>query len=156
MKSLQEQFCDSRGKPIEISGSRVIQVDRVPLGRGFLKIHFLSSVGDLRQGITLKAKGGFIELSYGEKAERVNIWHESNLPDQIEHRISCPSGELLIWNIYHIGGQVPRDRADYWTNNAGMVVQSTEARKRIYHCSNGLGEFSPDDLVLSIEWSEQS
>lgn len=148
--SLQEQFVQSRGEPVIVGDTSVLQMDRIPIIRGRVKINFESASEECVSGVSLKSLKGSILLSNGEKVNRVNVWFEKGLPNEIIHQVECPDGELRIWNIYrikHIDGSVTEDS---WTNNAGMVLDCISGNTRKYRCSHGIGEFSNSDLIFEI------
>jgi hypothetical protein len=45
---------------------------------------------------------------------------------------------------------------DKWTGNAGLVVLRSVAGYRSYGCSDGIGEFDPEDLKFELTWEEQN
>jgi len=148
---LQTQFIRSNGQPLNIDGYTVIQMDRIPIKQGAITIRFISSEATKLQGVALKSPKGFIKLSDGSHARRVNVWYERDLPSSVRHEITCPDGELRVWNIYKVTTDEDRTRSEAWTNNAGMVVEDVSAAKRRYRCSDGLGDFSLADLTFEIE-----
>jgi hypothetical protein len=152
--SLQYRFIESKGKPIDVEGQTVIQMDRVPIRAANVRIQFLKRTGKVPNGITIKSQKGHILLSDGEKVKGVNIWDQKDLPREVEHAVLCPDGQLLVWNIYHAIANEPLTRGEAWTGNAGMIIEKVSANKRRYRCSDGIGDFDPTDLVFELEWQE--
>src|SRR6266404_1042825 len=99
--TLQELFIQSKGQPVTVDGRIVSQLCRIPLGRGIIRFHLISPP-DSNQGICAKAQGAGIALSDGSSTEELHVWHEPGLPDTVSHRVICPGGELLVWNIYRL------------------------------------------------------
>jgi len=150
--SLQQLFTESNGKPVVVGNAIVKQSDTVPMMKGKVTIRFVG--GDLSdQGLRLKAKRGWIELSDGSRAEVVDTWRDPDRPDEISYEVSCPSGCLMLWNIYrliHASGVITEDM---WTGNAGMVMTSGGPNRRTYACSpGGKSEFNPNGLIVELEW----
>jgi hypothetical protein len=150
MVALQTQFLASKSQPLRIGDHDVVQMDRIPIKEGVISVHFISKQGDILQGVALRVRTGGIVLSDGSTAMRVNIWDESGLPRLVQHKVQCPDGELRVWNIYKATADRDLTRADAWTNNAGMIVEEISNEMRRYHCSDGLGDFDPTDLVFEV------
>jgi hypothetical protein len=130
----------------------IVQMDRIAIRRGIITVTFLERKPSVPQGVALKSAKGFIKLSNGRKEKLVYVWDEEHLPKTVDHEVSCPDGELRIWNIYKANSEKDVRKADAWTNNAGMIVEDITSQKRRYRCSNGIGEFDPTDLILEIAW----
>lgn len=147
--TLQEQFLQNHGAPLLIEGRVVLQIDRIPIKRGKLRIEFRGNYSG--SGIALKSKNGGLELSDGEWVPLLHIWDEPGLPRVAEHRVDCQDGELRIWNVYkntHPGGRIT---TDCWTGNAGMIIEDVGRNVRRYKCSNGTGVFNPQ-FEFEITW----
>jgi len=129
-------------------------MDRININQGIVNVRFLSRGGDHLQGVTLKSPKGYVRLSDGTGVGRVNIWDEPELPRFVKHQVFCPDGELRLWNIYKATSDPDHGQADAWTNNAGMLVDQLGKYARRYRCSDGIGEFNPEDIVFEIEWQE--
>jgi hypothetical protein len=153
-EALKDRFLKSKGSPIEIDGKKVVTLDRVKISRGHVVVTFTGTPGKIPNGIIIKSAKGHVLLSDKKKAKSVYIWDDIRLPRRVEHEVYCPNGELLIWNIYRVNPKDDITRADYWTNNAGMFVEQVAKTKRRYHCSDGIGDFDPTDLVFELEWIE--
>jgi hypothetical protein len=151
--TLQELFIRSKGQPLTVGNSIVSQLCEIPLRRGVVRFQFISPP-DSNQGVCAKAKGGEIVLSDGSSTEVLYIWHEPGLPNTVSHRVWCPAGQLLVWNIYrvhhHRTGEVTED---YWTGNAGMVLAEDRPGHRRYCCSDWRTPFVPNALVFDVDWT---
>ena len=144
----------SKGAPVRRHGHWVVQADKIPIRSGIVRVRFLSRPTGV-DGVCLKplGKGGSMELSDGRRIPVVGIWHEEGLPETAEHRVSCPSGTLRVWNRYMVRYTDGALREEEWTGNAGMVVLESRSSKRRYGCSNNRGSFSPTDLEFEVEWA---
>jgi hypothetical protein len=135
VKTLQEWFVETRGAPLNLNGMEVVQMDRLPVRRGTVRVTADTARAD--QGIALKAQSGAIHLSDGKQVPLVHIWFDPGLPLEAVHEVECNDGELRVWNVYrtvHPDGTVT---VDAWTGNAGMVVSEKLPRRRRYLCSPG-------------------
>jgi hypothetical protein len=155
MVPLQTKFLISKGQPINVDGNVAVQMDRIPIKCGTVTVSFLSAKSPAAQGVAFKSAKGGIKLSDGKKVKLVYVWDEKKLPKVVRHEVVCPDGVLRLWNIYKIGDERDLTRADAWTNNAGMVIDELGLNKRRYRCSDGLGEFDPDDLIFEVEWEQK-
>jgi hypothetical protein len=152
--TLQYLFVESRGRPVVVGKFLVSQACRIPIRRGLVKFHFVSSP-DSAQGLCVKAKGGTITMSDGSSTESLHNWHEPGLADRVEHRVSCPKNELLVWNIYRVRHPTGETTEDYWTGDAGMVLLEERAGYRRYGCSDWRSPFDPSALVFEVEWFDE-
>jgi hypothetical protein len=153
-ESLQYAFFRSHGQPVLVGQWIVRQADRIPIDTGRVTVRFVKGKRP-DHGIRLKANGGWIELSDHRRVATVDIWREPCLPDVIEHRVCCPTGELGVWNIYRVRHPNGTVTEDMWTGNAGMVLLEEEPTKRTYGCSSGIEAFDPSELVVQIEWQPE-
>lgn len=140
------------GQPVALAGLVVKQGDDIPLAAGQIIIR-LGGIDNQGHGVRLKARGGWIELSDGRRAEVVDTWRAPGLPDVITYTVSCPSGGLLLWNIYQVTHPNGEITEDMWTGNAGMTLLSARPNGRTYGCSpGGGGDFEPRRLIVEVEW----
>jgi hypothetical protein len=151
MKELQTQFIDSKGEPVIIGNDKVTQIDVIPLKKGVLSVKFETKPLSNPVGIALKSNKGFIKLSDGRKEKLVYVWNISELPNEVKHEVFSPDNQIKIWNIYQITAGNPL-RAEYWTNNAGMVVEVINDHERVYNCSDGIGAFDKTELKVRLNW----
>ncbi|MCC6699388.1 MAG: hypothetical protein IT365_27430 [Candidatus Hydrogenedentes bacterium] len=154
-KSLQYRFLESHGNPLQIGNMKVIQCDRLAISKGIVKLRFLSEATG-KQGVALKAKKGGIRMSDGKRVQRLNIWHETNLPPNVEYEVECPTGELTLWNIYRMQHPDGSMTEDEWTGNAGMIIVEQKNGYRRYGCSDSFDTFSPANLEFEVEWDNFS
>jgi hypothetical protein len=150
-ESLQYAFVESRGKPVRVGKQIVTQADRVPIKKGRVRLVFLSAKGQ-EQGVYLKAKDGWVEMSDGGRTETLVVWKHPPLPDVVEHNVYCPSEGLTVWNAYRVVHPDGTVTEDMWTGNAGMVILEDAPQSRVYGCSTGEGDFDATQLVFRLEW----
>lgn len=148
--NLQELFARAPGKPVSIGGQTVVQLDRIPIQRGIVEVEFTSFIAG--QGIQLAATKGKIWLSDGRTVRRVNILAHPSLPNTASHKVSCPEGELCVYNVYELRYTSGQPFYSMWSGNAGMIVEEVSPFVRAYRCSQGPGEFSPSDLHFALRW----
>jgi hypothetical protein len=155
MTSLGQMFNDARGKPVPYQGHTLIRMDRLPIHHGRVDITFEPpQAGPVHQGIALKSPEGHLLLGDGSTARLLFVWNLPQLPVQVSYPVSCPAGELRVWNIYKDRAFENDLRADYWTGSASMKVTPMEGDQRLYQCGDGYGDFSLTDLVFTIAWTE--
>jgi len=150
--SLQYLFLAGLGKPLQIDGRTVVQMDRWELESGVeAEIVFLGDKPfcDNAAAIAID-RPGMILLSDGRPAKAVAIWDEPGLPRTVIHRVENAGRPLKIYNKYRTRHAPDFITEDSFTGNAGMVVTEVSASCRRYECSNGPGPFSPDDLVFEV------
>ncbi|MEC9380778.1 MAG: hypothetical protein VX528_17565 [Candidatus Latescibacterota bacterium] len=152
-ESLQSAFIRTRGGPVEVGDYVVTQGDYVPITRGVVYITFVRGL-TIHQGVALSVKGGWVQVSDGSKAKKLQVWRDPQFPDWVQHRVYCPKGELLIYNIYRRFDEAGRVFEEMWTRNAGMTILESEEGRRVYGCSDGEGPFDPEDLVVEVQWRE--
>lgn len=149
MKTTAEQFISSNGNPIVMDGLTIINMYRRWVYPGqIVRLSFAVSIEHPMQGVRLKVDKGKL-LVNGKLVEDVVIWRDS-APSEIE--IIChpkgEGGELRVWNCW-------RDKNDVmqaWVGNSGIVVEESE-RTALLRCSAGAGDFSPDDMRVTIKFS---
>ena len=153
IKELQTLFIESRGQPISFNGKNIVQIDCINIHKTVIDYCFLSNPNEILNGFALKIQNGYIELSNGKKVNIVYTWNQKEVPNIGHYSIVSSDNKIKIWNIYHVNSK-ELTIADYWTNNAGMIVDSITNTKRIYYCSDGIGIFDPNDNIFSLSWIE--
>ncbi len=152
--ALQTDFLQTNGGPVMREGDSVVQMDRIPISTGLVRIAFQRGNAEQTCGLALESAKGAIYLSGGERVTLLHIWDEQELPRTVAYRVDCPDGELRVWNIYrteHASGLVTEDA---WTGNAGMIVTQVGKRRRQYRCSCGPGDFDPSNQHVNIDWDD--
>jgi hypothetical protein len=153
--TLQERFIESRGSPVMIGDQQVSQLYRIPLTKGVVQFRFISPP-DADQGICVNAKGGAIELSDGTSCETLHIWHEPGRPEKAAHRLTCPAGEFLVWNVYRARHPDGETTVDCFTGDAGMVLLQEGPMRRRFGCSDWRTPFDPTALVVDVQWANEA
>jgi len=149
--TLKEQFIESHGRPVMVGDQQVSQLARIPLSQGVVQFRFVSPP-DADQGICVNAKGGAIEMPDGSTCERLHIWHAPGSPERVTHRLTCPAGEFLVWNVYRVHHPDGTTTEDNLTGDAGMVLLQQGPSYRRFGCSDGRTPFDPSALVFDVEW----
>lgn len=150
-ETLQEKFIESKGQPVLVGQQQVIQMDLIPIRSGNITVRFLSEPIGI-YGVVLKSYKGSITLSDGSKVPSVFVWNELGLDREVRHPVECPDGELGIWNIYRTTHPTGETTEDYFTGNAGMIVNRAEDKVRHYLCSAGPGPFDPEQFQFEVCW----
>lgn len=153
MKSLQEEFCQTQGAPVERSGKSIIQMDRIPLSSGKVTITFQTPPRKPLQGVALKVSRGGLVLPDGKQVKLLYVWNSPGCPSAASYGVKSLDGELRLWNIYKLDERSESlETAEQWTGNAGMIVEPISGFQKRYCCSNGVGAFTPDDLIFTALW----
>jgi hypothetical protein len=152
-ETLQELFIKSKGNPIAVENTIVIQAGRLPINAAIISIRFLSPP-DPDQGVSLHAKDGAIKLSDGTTTERLHIWNTPGTPSAVKHQVNCPGGELVLWNVYRVRHHSGVATEDQWTGNAGMVLKKESPAMRTYACSDWRTPFDPSALEFEVHWQD--
>ena len=149
MVALQDLFLRTRGDPLQIDGSVVVQMDRLQIRKARVTVSAARAFDG--QGIALKTPNGHIKLGDGREVPLLHIWFDKGLPLTASHDVDC-KGELRVWNIYrtgHPGGAVTEDA---WTGNAGMIMTDESLSRRRYLCSAGTARTFDPQLDVTIQW----
>lgn len=154
MKALSTLFNETEENFVMVNGEKVFGIDSIPLRKGTVTIEFLSEPAGRPMGVALKTPNGRINLTPDEDTTKLYTWNLPDLPKKVSYQAVTKDGILKLWNIYTINEFDPT-RAEYWTNNAGMVIENIHDRKRCYYCSSGDGEFDKTNIVFTIEWNEE-
>ena len=156
-KTVKQSFEEgSVSTPVQVGEWEVVHHDRIAIRRGFVRLVFLSPP-DWGQGVCLELRKGFIALSDGSKVRRLHTWHEPEYISEVEYRVSCPEGELVVYNIFRHKGMDDTIYIGHNTGNAGMVLLDEALHYRRYGCSGFRlnQEFSPTDIEFEIDWQEE-
>ncbi len=91
---------------------------------------------------------GAMEVA-SQRLDDVVLWFESS-PPEVTATVTPArdSVELRIWNCW----RDPRGTTHAWIGNAGMLVEDDEGeRALLFRCSDGFGDATFDDLVVSLD-----
>lgn len=152
--SLQYDFIKSKGAPVTVGPHTVFQRDTLDIFGGDITVRFVCSARSPIQGVQLSVKkGGAIELSDGTYTERLDIWHAPELPPVVIYKVRTIDGHLYVHNRYMVHTSGDAWLPEHWTGNAGMTLIESESNRRLYGCSDGLGEFTAEDLIFECAWT---
>ena len=148
VRKLSDAFEEAQAAAVEWDGLRVHSMFRIvgvaPGSR--VRIRFDRSNGDRLQGLRLKVSGGALEVARQE-AENVVLWVDSAPPEVTATVVaSDDSVEIGIWNCW----RDQRGTVHAWIGNAGMLVEDEGEGVLLFRCSDGFGDVTFDDLVVSV------
>jgi hypothetical protein len=151
--TLQELFLESGGNAVEIDGKSIVQMDQVELpNEAKVEVSFIGPASPDDAAVIAIGRPGAIFLSDGRPVTAVQIWAEPEWPRTVVHRVEGAGQALQIYNKYRIQHGPDFVTEDSFTGNAGMIVTQLSANHKRYECSNGLGRFSPSDLIFELSW----
>lgn len=149
MKTLNEQFAESKGRAIQVDGHEVIPLFRIKLDcETTVKLVWRHTKSKYRQGITLKIDSGVLEVNE-VTSPRMILW-EDTCPSPINIRC-LPKGKaanLTIWNSW----EPEPGNVDSWLGNAGMVACKLADNRYEFSCSDGIGDADFRNLKFEIEF----
>jgi hypothetical protein len=145
MKSIEDLFMNSKGRPVVYDG-RTIQMDDCLIVREgqILKVKFERVNSDWRQGVCLSTDGIF-EVNNLKIEKSIVLWQDS-APTEVELMVHSRNGECRVKNVWDAGDGVMQS----WHNGAAMIVEELPTC-RLYKCNEGRGDACFDDLIFSIE-----
>lgn len=154
MMQLAEILAKAKGGPIQYEGHEVRMILHIPIQKGdVFKLKWIRWNDAIRQGVDLgipgekKQRYGGEILIAGQRLRAPRLWVDT-APKEVE--FTCfpkgKSGELGIWNIWQGKWSV-----NSWLCDAGLYVETPSDDTWIFHCSDGLGGVSFDDLVFELK-----
>lgn len=151
--SLAQRFLEAAGGPIEVEGRLVHGIFR-------RKVESTTTVRVRRQatsasgpttGLRLKVQRGKLRLN-GESFSDVVLWSDTSPEDvAIRFEVSQSGSELRVWNCW----RDDRGVLQAWLNNAGMLLEE-DGNRIVLRCSSGPGGISFDDLVVGLDFADDS
>lgn len=147
MKSFEDQFLKSKGKPIVYNGRTLQMMHRVSLPQkdAILKVSFEEVNSDWRQAISLKTQGDFFIDNGVTVPNSAIFWHDT-APRDFEVKVSSTSGLLIIHNAWDVGNGV----VHFWHNGGAMFVEEISDGWR-FHCNDGYPDDDLNDLIFTIK-----
>lgn len=144
----EKLFKQSKGQPISYEGKTLVLIDRIGIASTQkVKINFLETNSNWKQGLILETNGKFI-LDDGSVITKYPVFWEDTAPKEIELTIKSKNKELIVYNVWDSGnGTISR-----WHNGAAMEINQISEKKRIYYCNDGYPDLDFNDIVFSIEW----
>jgi hypothetical protein len=150
--ALQDLFLASGGRPIEVAGLRVIQLDPVAIPEKCeIVISFVGErIYEDNAAVIAIREPGRIFLSNENVVRAVAIWDAAGNPRTVRHFVESRGQDLEIYNKYRVFHGDKFCSEDSFTGNAGMIVTEIGNGGRRYQCSNGIGPFHLADLVFEV------
>lgn len=144
MPSFQEEFLQSRGKPIYYNGRKLYLADKIELAQAKeLLLQVLSTNAEQEQGVAISSD---CLLKVGDSVGRkFAFWEEYARAGIPIYKQSERPVYLWIWNIW----KDSRGIMDAWHHGAAMYIEDLGA-ERIYHCNDGHPDDDFDDIVFKI------
>jgi hypothetical protein len=149
MVSFQDLFFKSKGKPIVYQNKQLVMVDTLELPDYifFIKVSFIKTQSDWKQGIVIKSNGDF-EINHAIFKSSIVLW-EDVISEFIDIKVSSKDKKVLIYNVWDTGDGVMH----YWHNGGAMYIKNEpENKTRYYFCNDGVADDDLDDLVFKIIW----
>jgi hypothetical protein len=144
--SFDKMFREAQGKPVPFEGRVLVRIDRVPIEKNQrIKVEFVETNSDWKQGIILETKGDFMPEN-GEVVPFRSVFWEDTAPKQFEVQIKSKNKELLVYNVWDVGNGTMH----YWHNGAAMEVKA-EGNVSTYYCNDGYPDTDFNDLIFKIE-----
>ena len=141
-----EMFDKSGGKPIQFKGKTLVAWDPFPLhgNEVRLKIRFVSTNSEWRQGIGLDVDGEFDFFRARLFPKGVVLW-EDTAPTELEFICRSSSGVLDVKNVWDTGDGC----VESWYYGAAMWVEEIPGGRR-YHCNDGHPDDNFDDIIFEL------
>ncbi len=135
------------GNPIIYNGKTYAFLDRIeiPSGKMRIKVTFISTNSNWKQGIIFKTKGLF-EIEDGKIPHSTILW-EHTAPKEVIIDITSKNKTLIVCNAWDTG----KGTIDYWYQSCGMQIEEIDGYK-IYNCNDGYPDEDFDDLIFKIEF----
>lgn len=142
-----EQFRASKGQPFLYNGQEIKMSDKItlPASKTSLRVEFVSTNSEWKQGIALKTKGEF-EIDGQKLPNGIVLW-EHTAPKQVEVLVKSKDKILFIYNVWDIG-----DGTMHYGHNGGALFVEEVNGASIYHCNDGFPDDDFDDLIFKVEY----
>lgn len=146
--SFQTLFMESKGQPILYRDKVLKMVDRISLSSSIIsmKIEFISTNSEWKQGIVLQTKGTF-EVNGQILPTKVILW-EDTAPQKVEALVKSKDKTLLIYNVW----KTEDGTIHYWHNGGAFYIEQSN-ESFIYYCNDGYDDDDFNDLVFKIDFS---
>lgn len=145
-KNLSELLAEARGLPIRFGGFEVRAIYEIPVREtSTLHVSFVHATPARSQALRIRSEK--VTLRVGNSKVKDAIFWTDTAPPLFEVIVDPPAGggSIKVWNEW-------RDRTgvqNAWMGNAGMVV-TLDDDVILLKCSDGIGEPTFDDFVVSI------
>lgn len=148
-KGLAEIFAAAQAPCIDWEGEPAYAIYEMTPAPDGLVVEFLNAANSPVQGLTLKARGGILEVN-GVEASEMLLWHDT-APRKVSVRVRPENGKrvsLKLWNVWRgvMGGS---DVTQAWLGNAGMRIDQKD-KELMLRCSDGEGPVDFGDLEVRV------
>lgn len=146
-RPFEELFNETEGQPITYKGKVLKLVDRIKIAHSpiNLKITFLSTDSDWKQGITLQTKGEF-EINGQRMRNNIVLW-EHTAPLIVDIVLNSKDKLLIISNVWDTG-----DGTMHYGHNGSAMFIDEQDNCRIYYCNDGYPDDDLNDLIFKLEY----
>jgi hypothetical protein len=143
----EEYFNKSEGKPFIYNDKEVMMSNRIqlPSGKVALKVNFVSTDSEWKQGIVFHTKGEF-EINGQKIPFQIVLW-EDTAPKELEFLVKSKDKVLFINNVWDTGDGTMH----YGHNGAAMFIEKNGS-STLYNCNDGHPNDDFSDLILKIEF----
>jgi hypothetical protein len=143
----EKLFIEAKGQPISYQGKELTMVDKLnlPSSRVGLKVSFLSTDSNWKQGIVFQTKGEF-EVN-GQKLHSKIVLREDTAPKELLLLVSSKDKVLVTYNVW----QTEDGTTHYWHNGGAMYIIEKEG-VRTYNCNDGYADDDLNDLVFTVQF----
>lgn len=141
----EKLFIESKGQPIIYQGKELKMIDRIKLlsSKVTLKVNFVSTDSEWKQGIVFQTKGEF-EINNQKLPAKIILW-EDTAPKEVHFLIKSKDKVLVVYNIW----QTQDGTTHYWHNGGAMYIEEKNG-VRTYSCNDGYADADFDDLVFTV------
>lgn len=149
-KPFQDYFIESKGKPIVYNGKILWMRDRIEIKENqLLRVEFLETNSDWKQGIRLNTKGEFCFDDGDILSDKLIFW-EDTAPWDFVIRIESKNCELTAYNAWDVGNGTTHA----CHNGAAMQIE-VEGNQRTYYCNDGYPDDDFNDLIFRLTLLEE-
>jgi len=145
----EDFFNKSEGKPFAYNGKNIKMSDKVmlPSSKVVLRIEFISTDSQWKQGIILQTKGEF-NVNAQKLPNKIVLW-EHTAPKELDIIIKSKDRILFVYNVWDTG-----DGAIQYGHNGGALFREEVDGVIIYHCNDGYPDDDFNDLIFKIEYQD--
>jgi hypothetical protein len=142
----EDYFNKSDGKPFIYNGKEIKMSDKInlPSSEVVLKISFISTDSNWKQGIVLQTKGEF-DINGQKLPSKVVLW-EDTAPTEVKMLVKSKDKVLFAYNVWDTG-----DGTMHYGHNGGAFYLEDKEEIRTYYCNDGYPDDDFNDLIFTIE-----
>ena len=144
-QTISELLTESGSDTISYRGRVVRALVRIPVNDGSLVRVRRESISSPRlQALKISVNKGAVDIN-GYRDPVVALWGHTS-PKEVELTVRGRDVSVLeVWNAWSMGGV---DTS--WIGNSGIVTKAS-ASGQLLQCSDGIGQATFSDLVVTIE-----